>query len=328
MNPNQPKVVVAGAGAWGKNHVRTFHELGALAGVVELSPALREKVKADFPGVPIWDDLASALPSADGVVLATPAPTHGPLAKQALAAGKGVLVEKPMTLEVAEAEGLVAAAKAAGKPLMVGHLLMYQPAITELKRVLDAGILGKVHRIHQERLNHGRVRSTENVMWSFSCHDLAVLLYLMGEAPERIQASGAAFLQADLHDDVHLELGFASGRSAHVHAAWYWPGKQRGLRVFGETGMIVYDEGDQSLTLHRKHLKGGAGPESLAPVDGGTERIFEGSGEPLKLEDQHFLDVLAGRCAPLSDGPSGVEVIRILETAHAHLMSNQPETTR
>lgn len=322
------KVIVIGAGAWGKNHVRTFHELGALAGVVELSPALREKVHADFPGVQVWDNLGDALPQADGVVIATPAPTHAPLAKQALAAGKGVLVEKPMTLEVAEAEGLVAAAKAAGRPLMVGHLLMYQPAITELKRLLDAGTIGKVFRIHQERLNHGRVRNTENVMWSFSCHDLAVLFYLMGEAPERIQASGAAFLQGGIHDDVHLELAFASGRSAHVHAAWYWPGKQRGLRVFGETGMIVYDEADQSLTLHRKHLKGGEGAEALAPVDGGAERIFEGHGEPLKLEDQHFLDVLAGKCAPLSDGPSGVEVIRVLETAHAHLMNTQPEYAR
>jgi predicted dehydrogenase len=322
------KVVVIGAGAWGKNHVRTFHELGALAGVVELSPVLREKVQADFPGVTVWDNLADALPHADGVVIATPAPTHAPLAKQALAAGKGVLVEKPMTLEVAEAEGLVAAAKAAGKPLMVGHLLMYQPAITELKRLLDAGTIGKVFRIHQERLNHGRVRNTENVMWSFSCHDIAVLLYLMGEAPERVQAQGAAFLQPDIQDDVHLELAFASGKSAHIHAAWYWPGKQRGLRVFGETGMIVYDEGDQSLTLHRKHLKGGEGADALAPVDGGVERIYEGHGEPLRLEDQHFLDALEGRCAPLSDGPSGVDVIRVLETAHHHLMNPELETAR
>ena len=308
------RVAVLGAGAWGKNHVRTFHELGALAGVVELSPTLREKVSAEFPGVAVWEDLDAALPHAEGFVIATPAPTHAVLAARLLAAGKGVLVEKPMTLATAEAEGLVRAAEAAGRTLMVGHLLLYQPAVKELKRRLDEGFLGRVHRIHQERLNHGRVRSAENVLWSFAPHDVAVLLHLMGEAPSAVRASGAAFLQPGIHDDVHVEFAFASGRSAHIHAAWYWPGKQRSLKVMGEKGMIVYDEADQSLTFHRKTL--GA---DLAPLDGGSERIFEGHGEPLRLEAQHFLACLSGGHAPLSDGPSGVEVIRVLESAQAQL---------
>ena len=315
-----PRVAVIGAGAWGKNHVRTFHELGALAGVVELSPVLREKVKAEYPGVTVWDDLELAIPHAEGFIIATPAPTHAPLATRLLAAGKGVLVEKPMTLSTTEAEALAKAAEAAGRTLMVGHLLMYQPAVKELKRLLDEGFLGRVHRIHQERLNHGRVRSTENVLWSFAPHDVAVLLHLMGEAPSAVRATGAAFLQPGIQDDVHVEFAFASGRSAHIHAAWYWPGKQRGLRVMGEKGMIVYDEADQSLTLHRKTLG-----EALAPVDGGSERIYEGHGEPLRLEDQHFLDCLATGLDPISDGQSGVEVIRVLETAQAQLTRSEME---
>jgi len=313
-----PAVAVAGCGAWGRNHVRTFHELGALAGVVEVLPALRERIQADYPGVPVWGSLEQAFAHADGIVIATPAPSHAALAARALRVGKGVLVEKPMTLGVRDAQALVALAQGAGRPLLVGHLLLYQPAIRELKRMLEFGTVGRVLRIHQERLNHGRVRNTENVLWSLAPHDVAVLCHLMGGGPREVRATGAAFLQPGIHDDIHLELGFSGGRSAHIHSAWYWPGKRRGLRVLGDEGMIAYNESDQSLTLHRKRLKGGDPPAGLAPVDDGSERVFEGHGEALRLEDQHFLDCLAG-AAPLADGRSGVEVVRVLEEADAQL---------
>lgn len=315
----RPKVAVIGAGVWGRNHVRTFHELGALAGVVEVSQALREEVRASYPGLPVWPSLDEAIARADGFVVATPAPTHAPLATRLLREGKGVLVEKPMTLDAVEAEALVSAGGASGRPLMVGHLLLYQPAVQELKRRVDEGLIGKVFRIHQERLNHGRVRGTENVWWSFACHDIAVLLYLMGDAPVSVKAMGAAFLQPGIQDDVHAEFVFPAQRSAHIHSAWYWPGKQRGLRVMGEKGMIVYDEADQSLTLHRKHLKGGGGSDALAPADEGVEKIFEGHGEPLRLEAQHFLDCLETGERPISDGFSGLEVVRILAEADRQL---------
>ena len=314
-----PRVAVVGCGAWGRHHVRTFQELGALAGVVELLPALRERIQEDFPGVPVWGAMEQAFDRVDGIVVATPAPSHAPLAARALEAGKGVLVEKPMTLGSRDAQELVNLARAAGRPLMVGHLLLYQPAVRELKRLLEAGAVGRVLRIHHERLNHGRVRQTENVLWSLAPHDVAVLCHLMGEGPRVVRASGAAFLQPGVHDDIHLELGFSEGRSAHIHSAWYWPGKRRGLRVMGDEGMIAYNESDQSLTLHRKRLKGGEPPAGLAPVDEGSERVFEGHGEPLRLEDQHFLDCLATGTEPLSDGRSGVEVVRVLEEADAQL---------
>ena len=323
-----PAVAVAGCGAWGRNHVRTLHELGALAGVVEVLPALRERVRTEYPEVPVWGSLEQAFAHADGIVVATPAPTHSALAARALAAGKGVLVEKPMTLCVREAQELVARAREARRPLMVGHLLLYQPAVQELKRLLDAGAVGRVLRIHQERLNHGRVRNTENVLWSLAPHDLAVLLHLMGGAPQAVRTTGAAFLQPGIHDDVHLDLAFAGGRSGHVHAAWYWPGKRRGLRILGDESMIAYNEADQSLTLHRKRLRGGDPPGGLAPVDEGSERIFEGAGDPLRLEDQHFLDCLATGAAPLSDGSGGVEVVRILEEADAQLRQSLPPTAK
>jgi predicted dehydrogenase len=312
-------VAVVGCGAWGRNHVRTFQELGALAGVVEVMPALRDRIQAEYPGVPVWASLDQAFVHADGIVVATPAPSHAALAARALEAGKGVLVEKPMTLGAREAQQLVELAEAMDRPLMVGHLLLFQPAVRELKRLLDAGAVGRVLRIHQERLNHGRVRNTENVLWSLAPHDVAVLCLLMGGGPRAVRACGAAFLQPGIHDDIHLELGFSGGRSAHIHSAWYWPGKRRGLRVLGDEGMIAYNEFDQSLTLHRKRLKGGDPPAGLAPVDEGSERLFEGQGEPLRLEDQHFLDCLATGARPLADGRSGVAVVRVLEEADAQL---------
>jgi predicted dehydrogenase len=224
-----------------------------------------------------------------------------------------------MTLEARDAQLLVDEARTAGRTLMVGHLLLYQPAVRELKRLLDAGAIGAVHRIHQERTNHGRVRSTENVLWSLAPHDVAVLLHLLGEAPCAVSASGASFLQPGIHDDVHLEMRFGSGRSAHIHVSWYWPGRGRCLRVLGEHGMLVYDEEDQSLTLHRKHLLGGDAGDRLAPVDEGSFRLFEGVAEPLRLEDEHFLQCLATGATPVSDGRSGVAVIRVLERAEAQL---------
>ena len=314
-----PSVAVVGAGAWGKNHVRVLHGMGSLGGVVESSPHLREKLQLDYPGLPVWSCLEQAFPHVEGIVIATPAASHAALALEALEAGMGVLVEKPMTLAASHAEALVDLAAGVGRTLMVGHLLLYQPAIQELKRQLDAGVVGRVLRIDQERLNHGRVRPQEDVLWSFAPHDVAVLFYLMGEAPATVQAAGARFLQPDSFDDVHLELGFSRGRSAHSHVAWYWPGKFRGLRVLGDQGMVVYDEADQSLTLHRKCLKGGGGGDRLEPVDRGSVLLYLGQGEALVREDQHFLDCLHGHGKPLSDGQSGVDVIRVLERADALL---------
>ncbi|BDU71217.1 Gfo/Idh/MocA family protein [Mesoterricola silvestris] len=325
------KVAVAGAGAWGRNHLRVLHGLGALAGAVEVCEASRERVRQDFPGLPVWGSLAEAFRhggALDGVVIATPAPTHADLAGEALREGRGVLVEKPMTLEAREAAGLVDQAEGAGRVLMVGHLLLYQPAVRELKRLLDSGILGRVHRIHQERTNLGRVRSTESALWSLAPHDVAVLVHLMGEAPVRVSADGAAFLQPGVHDDVHLELGFTGGRSAHVHVSWYWPGRGRGLRVLGERGMLVYDEEDQSLVLHRKRLHGGDCPRRLETVDDGSVRVFEGPGEALRLEDEHFLHCLATGATPTSDGRSGLDVIRVLERADAQLLGALPPSLK
>ncbi|HLO68002.1 MAG TPA: Gfo/Idh/MocA family oxidoreductase [Holophaga sp.] len=321
-----PRVAVVGAGPWGLNHVRTLQALGALAGVVEAEPEAAARVRAQCPGLPVWDGLAAALDeplgggrAVEGVVIATPAPTHASLACEALVRGRGVLVEKPMTLASRDAAHLVEVAAARNQVLMVGHLPLFQPALRELKALLDGGALGRVLRVHLERLGLGRVRETEDVLWSLAPHDVAVLLHLMGGPPRAVAAAGAAHLQPGIHDDVHLELAFTGGRSAHVHVSWYWPGRSRVLRVMGEAGMAVLDEADQTLTLHRKRLAGGEGPGRLAAVDEGAERLFQGGGQPLTAEDALFLHCLATGTRPFNDGQSGLDVVRVLERASAQL---------
>lgn len=312
-------VAVVGAGAWGKNHVRAFYELNALAGVVESSALLRRKIQNDLPDLAVWSSLEEALPHVAGVVVATPAETHADLAMMALEAGKSVLVEKPMARDSATAERLVRAAARLGSTLMVGHLLLFHPALRKLKEILDTGVIGPVRRVNQFRVKHGPVKSGESVLWSFAPHDVAVLLFLMGEFPSALEAQGAAFLQPGVHDDVHLELAFSGGRTAHIHAGWYYPERRVALQVLGCSGMIVYDEIEQTLVLHRKYLAGPNQPDPLAPIDFGVLPLHRDHADALLRQDQHFLECTATGERPCSDGQTGLDVVRVLEWADLQL---------
>ncbi len=309
------KVGLIGAGGWGKNLARTLYELGALGGIAELRPEVRAELNALYPGVPLFPDhskiLASALPA---VAIATPAATHFALAKEALLAGKHVFVEKPLALKAAQAEELVALARETGRALMVGHLLLYQPAIRWIKEFLEAGGLGELWSLHQERLNLGRARTVENALWSLGVHDVAVLLYLVGQAPEKVVAQGQAVLQIGVEDEVYLHMRFPGGTQAHIHASWLWPEKRRRLVIVGSKGMLVYDEIEQAVVFHHK----GINPD-LTNRDEGAELAFRGHGEPLALELAHFLECLAEGKRPLSDGESALPVIRVLEEATRQL---------
>lgn len=304
------KLGVVGAGNWGKNLVRNLHEMGALAMVADSNEALLAAAREDFPGLRVEREFQTILDSdVDAVVIATPVPTHHRLAKEALLAGKDVFVEKPMTLNVADSEDLVALAEEKSLILMVGHLLLYQPAIQWMKKYLAEGNLGNLYSLHQERLKLGRARYVENVTWSLGVHDLAVLLYLVDEEPEKVFASGHCGLQEKVEDDVYVHLQFPSGTKAHLHNSWLWPENRRGLTVIGERGMLVYDEVNQRVFLHRKTIN-----SDLNNCDDGEELIFEGSAAPLRLELEHFVDCLETRETPISDGRNGLRVIRVLES--------------
>ncbi len=300
-----------GSGGWGKNIARTLHELKALGGIAEVRPELREQLESAYPGVPMYHDhralLSSELPA---VAIATPAATHFALAKEALLAGKHVFVEKPIALSSREAEELVDLSEQRGRVLMVGHLLLYQPAVRWMKDYLASGALGELWSLHQERLNLGTVRTVENAMWSLGVHDVAVLLHLVGQVPERTRAVAQTVVQPGVADDAYLHLGFPSGVQAHVHVSWLWPEKRRRLTVIGSQGMLIYDEGTQTVTLHRKRIGDG-----MKPLDEGEEVVFQGSAQPLTLEIEHFLECIRDHARPVSDGRSAVEVVRVLEKA-------------
>ena len=309
------KVGLIGAGGWGKNLARVLHELGALGAIAEICPQLREELSGLYPGVPLYPDhralLETDLPA---VVIATPAVTHFSLTKESLLCGKHVFVEKPLALSTAEAEELVALARKQNRILMVGHLLLYQPAIRWIKEFLDSGALGEIWSFHQERLNLGRARSVENALWSLGVHDVAVLLYLVGRVPEEVKVVGQAVLQPNVEDDVYLHLRFPGGIWAHLHASWLWPEKRRRLTIIGKAGMLVYDEVEQTITLHRK----GITPQ-LTNRDEGAEVVFQNYGEPLKHELTHFLECVAEGKRPLTDGESAIPVVKVLEEASRQL---------
>lgn len=301
-----------GAGAWGRNIVRTLDDLNALRVIAEPSETLREPLAVAFPGAEIVADHQALLGrrDLDAVVIATPAATHHRIARDFLLDGKDVLVEKPMTLTSGEAEDLVAVASAQGRILMVGHLLLYKPAISFIRDFLTEGKLGRVFTLHQERAKHGKARAVENALWSLGVHDVAALLHLAGASPTRVTASGHCGLRHDMEDDVYLHLEFADGRAAHLHSSWLWPEDRRRLTIIGGRGMLVYDEREERVTLHRKMVDAG-----LNNVDLGSEVVFQGSAtfQPLAAELTHFIECVRTRQAPRSDGRQAVDVVRILE---------------
>ncbi|HEY8342263.1 MAG TPA: Gfo/Idh/MocA family oxidoreductase [Calditerricola sp.] len=310
------RVAVIGAGQWGKNLVRTFYELGCLAAVADASPTIQEQVKQAYPEVPVYADYRPLLerPDIPAVAIATPAHTHYAVAREALEAGKDVFVEKPLTLSVEEAELLDELARQTGRILMVGHLLLYQPAIRWIKQYLASGELGDVVSLHQQRLKLGRVRTVENALWSLGVHDIAVLLDLIGKEPQRVVAVGQRVLQPAIEDDVHLHLTFSGGVQAHLHTSWLWPTPVRKLVIVGTEGALEFDEIAQRVVLHRKGIDA-----HLQAWDKGSEVVFEGQDEPLRIECEHFLSCVKTRQEPLSPARQGVAVLRVLEEASCQL---------
>jgi len=305
------KVGVIGAGHWGENLVRNFAELGVLAGVADPMEENRSAALQQSPGIELFDNEADLLAAGyDAVAIATPAATHYGIARRALEVGLDVFVEKPVTLDAVEALELQRLAEQGERILMVGHLLLYQPAVNFIAEFLRKGKLGQVYTLHQRRSKLGRVRSEENVMWSFGAHDVAVLLVLAGESPDQIQAWGHAAVTSGVEDDTYLHLGFPSGLKASLHNSWLWPRVERELIVVGEKGMLVFEESGSRVVLHRKVVDSEGNH-----YDGGEEILFEGSAQPLLLELEHFLECCRERKVPVSDGRNGFETVRVLEEA-------------
>ncbi len=320
------RVAVIGAGAWGLNHVRAFARLGALALVCDSDERSRRGAAAVAPGIPVSADPQEAFgPGIDAVVVATPSSLHHPIALAALRAGKHVLVEKPLALRGRDAAELVAAADASGRTLLVGHLLLYHPAVRRMKEFLDGGELGDVHYLYSQRVNLGQVRSDENALWSLAPHDIAVMLYLFGETPVDVSARGGAYLQPGIPDVVFLNVRFPGDRMAQVQLSWLDPHKIRKTTLVGSRKMIVFDdmESVEKLKIYDKGVD--RNPEAVSFKDFLTLRFGDilipkiRMEEPLVVECRHFLECCAGTATPVSGGAQGLLVVRILEAAQASL---------
>jgi predicted dehydrogenase len=329
------RTAVVGCGYWGKNLVRNFAQLSDLRVCCDASEKIRARIAAEYPAVRVTDSFASVLadPEVDAVVLATPAPTHAELAIAALEAGKHVFVEKPLALSIEDAERVAEVAERTGRILMVGHLLEYHPGVEYLKKLVDGGELGEVYYCYSQRVNLGKLRADENALWSLAPHDISVMLYLMGEEPEEVTATGQAFLQPGVEDVVFLTMKFGSGKMAHVQVSWLDPHKERRLTVVGSKKMAVFNDMEPQEKIRifdkgveRRHTE--AAPyqsygELLSLREGDILIPRINNQEPLSLECWEFLRSVVTGIPPRSDVWDGVRVVRVLQKAHECLQNGK-----
>jgi UDP-2-acetamido-3-amino-2,3-dideoxy-glucuronate N-acetyltransferase len=323
----KPRIAVLGCGYWGKNLVRNFHGLGALGMVCDPAEAGRAAAKQAAPGVEVVATFEQALGDANisAVAIAAPAVMHYALAKAAMQAGKDVYVEKPLCLQVKEAEELVAMADRLGRVLMVGHLLQYHPCVQELHARLAQGDLGKLHYITSNRLNLGKIRREENALWSFAPHDISVILSLAGgQLPERIRCSGGSYLSQGVADTTLTAMRFAGGIRAHVFVSWLNPFKEQKLTVVGSSGIAVFDDTKpwrEKLVIYRQYLTWANG-QMPTPNKVQGEPIEVPESEPLRDECAHFVECCAHRRTARTDGREGLRVLSVLDAAQRSLDSD------
>ena len=318
-------IAVVGAGNWGGNLIRNFAELDSLAAVSDINLNILKSIKSFYPDCSVYPTLKDILlhPGIEAVAIATPAETHFLLAKEALLSGKHVFVEKPMTLQEKDAEELIKLATERRLILMIGHLLQHHPIFVKLKQITSDGILGRINYIYSHRLNLGKIRREENILWSFAPHDISMIIALAGEEAESVLATGGNYLHKKIADVTTTHLEFPSGLKAHIFVSWLHPFKDQKLVVVGDQKMAVFDDTlpwDEKLVVYPHHVKW---EHNLpVPAKGEPERVSVPYAEPLKLECRHFLDCIKKGQQAITDGTEGLRVLRILNAAQRSLSKN------
>jgi UDP-2-acetamido-3-amino-2,3-dideoxy-glucuronate N-acetyltransferase len=318
------KVAVVGMGYWGKNLVRNFHEIGALRMICDRDPARESAATKDYPGVPFCRDYASVLADQEiqAVALATPAATHYRMAREALDADKDVFVEKPLALTVPEGEELVRLAEQRKKILMVGHILQYHPAVRELGRLIQNGDLGRIQYLYSNRLNIGRIRTEENILWSFAPHDISVMLGLLNEEPCAVSCQAGSYLSQNVPDVTMSQFVFRSGVQAHVFVSWLHPFKEQRLVVIGSVKMAVFDDTvKDKMILYPHKVEWKNRIPTAVKAEG--QVVAVGEAEPLRQECLHFLECVESRTPPTTDGNEGLRVLRVLNACQQSLESGR-----
>ena len=327
MSRTPPAVALVGYGHWGRNVARNLAGLGALAAICESAPASAAAAAAAHPETPVTADLDAILAdnAIDAVALVTPAATHGALARRAIEAGKHVFVEKPLCLDPEEGRAVAELADARGRILMVGHLLLYHPAFRALCAAVEGGQLGALRYIYSNRLSLGRIRREENALWSFAPHDISMILWLTGSAPERVLCTGGSWLSPDIADSTLSHLTFPGGVQAHIFVSWLHPYKDHRMVVIGADAMAVFDDtraGAQKLRLYRHRVGWNGEVPDISRAE--AEPIPYDYAEPLHQEVSHFLDCVAQGTRPRSDATEALRVLEVLRACQVSLGDGRP----
>lgn len=327
------RVALVGYGYWGPNLARNLYGLPncTLAACCDMDVKKLAEVQSLYPGVRTTSDFASVLadPGIEAMVIATPARTHFSLARQALDAGKHVMVEKPIAMSSPETEALIQLADERRRVLMVGHTFEYNPAVLKIKTFMDAGDLGDVYYLYSTRVNLGRVQQDLNALWSIAPHDISIMNYLLGAQPLEVSARGARCLGSKVEDVVFADLAYPAGIIAHVHASWLDPSKVRKMTIVGSKKMIVYDDIDAEGKV-RLYDKGATRVNGTQSYGEFQYKLRSGDifipkidmSEPLRNECLHFAECAAEGRRPRTDGWNGLRVVRVLEAAERSLARN------
>ena len=308
-------VAVIGCGHWGKNLIRNFAELGALESISDPNTELANQFSTQY-NVPAHDFEVILDGDCDGVVIAAPAALHASLSLKAFAAGKHVYVEKPLAMTLDEANAMIDAAAHANRQLMVGHLLQYHPVFARLRDMVSQGKLGALQYVYSNRLSLGKVRSEEDVVWSFAPHDISMILSLAGRDAKTVNCEASDILQSGISDTANIHITFENGLKGHVFCSWLHPYKEQKLVVIGDKAMAVFDDTmdwEQKLAIYDHAIDMDATPPVTQKSEVRYEKVPQ--GEPLKAECQYFLDLINGQADPFTDGTEGRRVLQVLAAA-------------
>jgi len=309
------KICVIGAGRWGRNHIRTLSNLGNLGGIVESQTTILAEFGKNYPEAQLFENLNDAIKNDfDGYVLATPAETHYPLGKQLIESGCHTLIEKPLALNQMEAEKLVQLSTKYDVNLMVGHVLLFHPAIQKIKELIDSEKIGKLQYIYSNRLNLGTVRIHENVFWSFAPHDISIFNHFTDDLPININSFGGAFIKDGNQDTTITYLEYPQNIKTHIFVSWLHPFKEHRIVLIGSKGMISFEDSSKNKDI--LYYEKGVDWEDGIPVtkNGPTEKIHYEQKMPLEEELKYFMSHLNSKIK-IASGANGLEVVKILENA-------------
>ncbi len=307
------RICVIGAGRWGINHINTLMGIGVQVGIVEKKS--KKKIKKMYPNLVCFDSIDDTFQqNFDGYIIATPPITHFEIAKKILLNDKPVLVEKPLVISTQEGEKLLSILQETNGRLIVGHLLLFHPAIIKMKELIDGGIIGNVQYLYSNRLNLGVVRKEENVFWSFAPHDISLFQYFSDSFPNEINSSGGAFLQKGIFDTTITYIKYPNGIQGHIYVSWLHPFKEHRLVIIGTKGTLHFEDSSKTKPLLFYEKESQKGEKLL--IKNKSPRLIEYDLElPLVNELNYFIGIINGNPIQKANIHDGLDVIKILEMA-------------